>query len=325
MALQVDSRFCSEGPSVSTIERTGLAQGNTLLTSYVLVTPAKNEAATIPLTIKSVLAQTILPREWVIVSDGSTDDTNRIVKEASAEFPWIRLLELPQRPERNFGAVVKASEAGIAALQSTTFEYIGLLDSDVQFQPDYFQRVIETFERAPKLGLAGGVVIDVGLPKDQLPRNLLDVPGAVQFFRRECFQALGGLIAVPEGGWDGLTCAKARMQGFQTRLIPELIVDHLKPRNISEGGQIRRKWQMGVRDYAFGAHPIFELIKCIGRVFEPPILLGSAAWWVGYCSAMLQRRKRHVPSELVHFIRSEQKNRLLKIFRLHGIFSSRQK
>ena len=272
---------------------------------YVLVTPTKNEEASICITIRSVVNQTVRPAEWVIVSDGSTDRTDEIVQVAAQEHPWIRLLSLPARAERSFAAVVLATEVGVHALTTNDYEYLGLLDSDVAFQPDYFEQVLSSFESQPQLGLAGGVVIDVGSRKDRLPRNRQDVPGAVQFFRRTCFEALGGLIAIPEGGWDALTCARARMVGFETQLFTDLVVDHLKPRNIAEGGLLRRYWQLGVRDYALCYHPMFELAKCLGRIPGSGI-----ARWLGYCSAAIQRRQRLVPADLVRFLRREQMQRM---------------
>jgi glycosyltransferase involved in cell wall biosynthesis len=257
-----------------------------------------------------VVNQTLRPSEWIIVSDGSTDGTNDIVQSVGSTFPWIRLLPLPPRAQRSFAAVVHAVEAGIRALVTTDYDYIGLLDSDVRFQFDYFEEVIERFESSPKLGLAGGVVIDVGLRKDCLPLNRQDVPGAVQFYRRACFEALGGLLAIPEGGWDGLTCAKARMMGFETKLFTDLVVDHLKPRNISEGGLFRRIYQMGIRDYAVGCHPVFEFAKCVSRLTHSPLLIGGIAWWLGYCSAAIQLRQRQIPSDLLEFVRDEQKKRI---------------
>jgi glycosyltransferase involved in cell wall biosynthesis len=282
---------------------------------YVLITPAKNEEVSIGVTIESVVNQTVRPAEWVIVSDGSTDRTDEIVRTAAMTNPWIRLLPLPPRAQRSFAAVVHATEAGVRFLNLEDYEYIGLLDSDVRFRPDYFERVIECLESSPRLGLAGGVVIDVGLRRNRLPRNRQDVPGAVQFFRRTCFEALGGLLAIPEGGWDALTCARARMVGFETRLLTDLVVDHLKPRNIAEGGLFRRHWQMGIRDHALGYHPLFELAKCLGHIPEPPLFVGAIAWWLGYCSAAIQRRQRRVPRDLARFLRGEQTQRLLQIFR----------
>ena len=278
--------------------------------SYVLVTPVRDEEATIGRTIMSVLRQSVQPREWVIVSDGSTDGTNDIVRRAAAQHPWIRLLQLAPRPTRSFAAVVHNTEMGIGHLKSRDNHFIGLLDADVEFQADYYEQLMHRFVSEPSLGLAGGVVIDIGLPRNRFPRNLAEVPGAVQFFRRECFERIGGLIPIPEGGWDGITCAMARMNGYQTRLFTDLVVDHLKPRNISEGGAVRRKWQMGVRDYAAGYHPVFEGVKCVSRLKDPPLIIGALAWWIGYCGALFGRRERVVPTEVLKHIRREQLQRL---------------
>ena len=281
---------------------------------YVLLTPVKDEQSTIGITIDSVVKQTLLPAEWIIVSDGSTDQTDEIVETASRRHPWIRLIQLPKREARSFAAVVHATETGLKSLKSTKYEYLGLLDSDVRFAATYFEQLVQRFERDPLLGLAGGVVVDVGHPKNERPRNMQDVPGAVQFFRRTCFNSLGGLVAIPEGGWDALTCAKARMCGFKTELLQELVVDHLKPRNISEGGVFRRKWQLGIRDYALGYHPVFEFLKCMGRITEPPFLFGAIARFWGYCFATLQKRPCLLPPDLKAFVRQEQMQRLRRLF-----------
>jgi len=274
--------------------------------SYILVTPVRDEEATIGRTIESVLKQTCLPREWVIVSDGSTDGTDGIVRRAAAKNPWIRLLALAPRPTRSFAAVVHNTEMGIGHLNYRGYHFIGLLDADVEFQADYYEQLMRRCEAEPSLGLTGGVVIDIGMPRNRYPRNLAEVPGAVQFFRRECFQRIGGLIPIPEGGWDGMTCAMARMHGYQTRLFTDLVVDHLKPRNIAEGGVFRRKWQMGVRDYAIGYHPVFEGVEFISRMKESPLIIGALAWGVGYCTAALQRRTRIVDPTVMAYVRQEQ-------------------
>jgi glycosyltransferase involved in cell wall biosynthesis len=280
---------------------------------YVLITPVKNEEATIGITIDSVVRQTVLPTEWIIVSDGSTDQTDAIVQVASRKHHWIRLLPLPKRETRSFSAVVHATEKGIKTLNTAEYQYLGLLDADVRFAANYFDELIQRFENDPKLGLAGGIVIDVDTPKNEKPRNTQDVPGAVQFFRRACFDSLGGLVAIPEGGWDALTCARARMRGYKTRLIPELSVDHLKPRNISEGGAFRRKYQLGIRDYALGYHPLFELVKCAGRIAEPPFLVAAAARFAGYWGAAMKKHPRLIPADLLAFVREEQMLRLKKL------------
>jgi biofilm PGA synthesis N-glycosyltransferase PgaC len=283
---------------------------------YVLVTPVRDEAATIARTIAAVTRQTLQPSEWVIVSDGSTDGTNELVEAAARTHDWIRLLPLSPRPGRSFAAVVQNTEVGVNALKRRDYQYLGLLDADLDFQASYFETLIGRFEANPRLGLAGGVVIDCGTPRTRLPRNRIDVPGAVQLFRRDCFERLGGLMPVPEGGWDCLTCAMVRMDGFETQLVTDLIVDHLKPRNISQGGPMRRLWQLGVRDYAVGYDPVFELFKCVGRITEPPFFLGSAlARWFGYCAGTARRRPRVVPPHVVEFVQKEQRRRLRSLWR----------
>jgi glycosyltransferase involved in cell wall biosynthesis len=287
---------------------------NTAERQYVLLTPVKNEESTIGITIDSVLRQSCLPSEWIIVNDGSTDRTASIVEKAALTHPWMRLIQLPMRQNRSFSAVVHATETGVKALKTSQYKYLGLLDADVRFAPDYFERLIEHFEKRPSLGLAGGMVVDVGTPSNSRPRNVQDVPGAVQFFRRTCFDSIGGLLAIPEGGWDALTCVKARMNGFETKLIPELVVDHLKPRNISEGGVIRRKCQLGAREYAVGFHPLFEFVKCAGLITESPFLVSAIARFAGFCMAWIQRKPRLLSSDLVSFVRQEQLRRLRKFF-----------
>ena len=282
---------------------------------YVLITPTRDEEKTIGKTIASVVSQTILPAEWLIVSDGSTDRTDSLVKEAQIDHSWIRLIQLPSRPERCFGAVAKATIIAVEALTVTDHSYIGLLDSDIKFNSGYFESVMREFEANPRLGLAGGWVLDEDENPHILPDNLRDVPGAVQFFRRNCFESLSGIHIIPEGGWDMLTCAEARMNGFETALLTGLKVDHLKPRNIAYGGVLSRRWQSGVRDYVLGYHPLFEIVKCLGRLREHPVLISAVCWWMGYMSAAIFRKERRIPSDLLTYIRSEQLLRLKSIGR----------
>lgn len=285
---------------------------------YVLVTPTKDEEKTISETITSVISQSIQPSEWVIVSDGSSDQTDLLIQAAQVDYPWIQLIQLPLRPERCFGAVARATQLAIKSLSVKDYEYIGLLDSDLRFGPAYFESVIHEFETNPRLGLAGGWVLDPDENRKNQPDNLMDVPGATQFFRRDCFESLRQIHVIPEGGWDMLTCAESRMNGFETALLPHLMIDHLKPRNIAHGSLIRRRWQCGVRDYVLGYHPLFELIKCLGRLRESPVIISAVSWWIGYVFAAFIRKERHIPSDLLAHIHREQLSRLRGIGRKQG-------
>jgi poly-beta-1,6-N-acetyl-D-glucosamine synthase len=282
--------------------------------AYVLVTPVRNEETFIGRTIQSVINQTIHPKEWVIMSDGSTDSTNSIIENAQKNNSWIRLFKLPKREKPSWSAVVDNTTLGIKSIKCETYSFLGLLDADLEFQPFYFERLIAKFHDDSNLGLSGGNTIDIGRPKTYIPRNLNEVPGAVQFFTRECFESLGGMKALPEGGWDALTAASARKNGFKTQLAADLFIDHLKPNNITSGGIAKRRWQRGVRDYALGYHPLFEAIKCIDLIREKPYLISAFFWFSGYLSCHFLRRKRTLNQDLIRFIQTEQINRLAKLF-----------
>jgi glycosyltransferase involved in cell wall biosynthesis len=282
--------------------------------TYVLVTPAHNEQATIETTIQSVVSQTNLPKEWVVVSDRSTDQTDAIVQRYAARHDFIRLLRLEGAPGHSFAAVVQATEAGVKALATRDYAYLGLLDADVRFAPDYYEKLIVAFESDPKLGLAGGLVVDVGDSVKRARQNLNEIAGATQFFSRKCFESLGGLLAIPEGGWDAITCVRARMEGFRTATFPGLLVDHLKPRNSAKGNWFRRYAQLGARDYALGGHPLFQLAKCASRWREQPALLASAARLCGYAGRFLKGPKPYPPPPVLTYMRREQLKRMTSIF-----------
>lgn len=289
--------------------------GKSMTPSYILVTPVKNEEATIETTIRSVVAQTLLPVEWVIVSDQSTDSTDEIVRGYESKHEFIKFLRLEHGAGRSFSSVVVATEAGIKALRTEKYDFLGLLDADVRFMPEYYESLLGRFAADDGLGLAGGLVIDIIDGKPVRGRQYLgDIAGATQLFRRECFEAIGGLVAIPEGGWDTITCVQARACGYRTATFPELIIEHLKPRNSSEGNIIRRNWQMGQRDYALGYHPLFEILKCGSRATEPPLIVGGIARLLAFCWCTGTRKRRTISAELMRRIRQEQINRIVPKF-----------
>lgn len=288
---------------------------------YVLVTPARDEARTIEITIRSVISQTVLPEEWIIVSDRSTDGTDQIVQWYEKEYPFIRLVSLQSSRERSFASVVHATESGIKALKSMEYDFLGLLDADLRFASGYFGELMARFAAEQGLGLAGGIVIDVIDGKLCPGRQYLkDVAGATQFFRRECFESIGGLVAIPEGGWDAITCFKARANGYDTATFPDLVVEHLKPRNISQGNIIRQSWQYGKRDYAWGSHPIFEMVKCASLVASGPPVIGASLRLAGYAWCCISRKERVLGADMVKIVRGEQVKRILPRALLSEIF-----
>src|ERR1700691_2440170 len=125
--------------------------------SYVLITPSRNEARFIEETLKSVVAQTILPLKWVIVNDGSTDATGEIMAKYAAQYSWIELVNRPVRKERHFAAKVQAFNAGLERVKQLQYDIIGNLDADVSLDPDHFQFLLSKFRQESRLGVAGTV------------------------------------------------------------------------------------------------------------------------------------------------------------------------
>ena len=283
---------------------------------YVLVTPAHNEARSIELTLKSVVAQTVRPLKWVIVSDGSTDDTEDIVRRYTAQHGWIELVCLPKRRERSFAGKVEAFRAGLRCVQDLPYEVLVSLDADITFDSDYFQFLLGKLASDPQLGL-------IGTPFRELSGEVYDyrfvsiehVSGACQVFRRECFQAIGGYVPVKGGGIDHIAVISARMKGWKTRTFTEKTCLHHRDMGTAQRGPVAARFRLGVKDYMIGNHPLWELFRCSYQMTRKPLLMGGLALGAGYFSAFFQRKERPVSREFVAFHRREEMHRLGKFFR----------
>jgi glycosyltransferase involved in cell wall biosynthesis len=167
-----------------------------------MITPARNEADNIERLIRSMVAQQLRPVKWVIVSDGSTDGTDDIVKRHAAEHPWIELERRPERKERHFAAKVNAFNAGYARVKDVEHDFVGSMDADISFDAGFFAFLLGKFAENPKLGLGGTPFKEDGLEYDFRYASVEHVSGALQLFRRKCFEQIGGYVPVKGGGID---------------------------------------------------------------------------------------------------------------------------
>jgi glycosyltransferase involved in cell wall biosynthesis len=284
---------------------------------YVLVSPARNEVAHIGKTLESVVSQTMVPIRYVVVSDGSTDGTDRIVEEYSSQYDFIELVRREPEGERDFGSKVFALRAGIQRLKDLDYDFIGNLDADVSFGPDYYERVLGAFAADPELGIAGGVVHDrIG---DRWVRQVTNtewsVAGAVQMFRRECFETIGGYMPLRRGGIDAVAEIQARMHGYRVRAFDELPVRHHQLMGTKGGDILQARHRQGRMEYAHGYHPLFETGRCLIRIRERPYVVGSLCRLAGFWMDLLRRVPRDVPDEVVEYLRREQRGRMRAWFR----------
>jgi glycosyltransferase involved in cell wall biosynthesis len=283
---------------------------------YVLITPSRNEARLIEETLKSMVAQTILPLKWVIVNDGSTDATAEIVAKYAAQHSWIELVNRPVRKDRNFAAKVHAFNAGLERVQGIQFELIGNLDSDISFGPDQFEFLISKFRETPALGVAGTAYTQDGgwdSTRDSFEGES-SVHGACQLFRYECFQDIGGYCANRLGGIDWIAVTTARMKGWETRNYPDRRFHHSRVMGTAEKGELGAAFDYGKKDYFLGGSPLWELFRVAYRMTKRPFVLGGIALLLGYCMGAIRRVERPVSRELMRFHRGEQMKKLRMIF-----------
>jgi glycosyltransferase involved in cell wall biosynthesis len=281
---------------------------------YILITPARNEAAFIEKTLDSMLTQTTLPERWVIVDDGSTDRTAEIVKPYAVRCPWIELVQRPPHLDRSFAGKVQAFNAGLERVRHLEYEVIGNLDADLSFDPDYLDFLIRKFSEDPTLGVAGTPFTEDGgydTAKDSFEGENY-VAGGCQLFRRKCFEEIGGYVPNPAGGVDWIAVMAARMKGWKVRSFAEKRFHHYRTLGTAQRGTFGANFDYGERAYYLGGSPIWHFFRVAYRLPRKPI--GSIALLFGYCWAALRRIQRPVSREMIRFHRREQMKRLRAIF-----------
>jgi glycosyltransferase involved in cell wall biosynthesis len=283
---------------------------STPLPTYALVTPARNEADNIERTLRSMIAQTVKPVKWAIVSDGSTDGTDDIVRPYAAEHTWIELIRAPERKERHFAGKVHTFNVGYARLKEIPSELVGNLDADLSFEPDFFEFLLRKFATCPKLGLAGAPFVEENRTYDFRFSSTDHVSGACQIFRREAYEAIGGYTPVKGGGIDVIAVLSVRMKGWETRTFTEKHYVHHRKMGTATEGAVMAKFRDGQKDYSLGAHPLWEVFRVGYQMTRRPFLIGGCALMAGYLWLLCRRVQRPMAPEIVRFRRQDQMRRL---------------
>lgn len=286
-------------------------------TTYVLITPARDEEAFIEKTIESVIHQTVLPIKWVIVDDGSTDRTAEIVSRYLLQYPWIEMVQMPQRRDRSFAAKVQAFNAGYERFNGLQYEIIGNLDADISFEKDHFEFLVRKFSEDTTLGVAGTVFREeegYSSEKDSFEGHK-HVSGQCQLFRRQCWEDIGGYIPHRAGGIDWMAVTTARMMGWKTRSFRERSFFHHRHLGMAQRNALAAAFSYGEKDYYLGGHPVWELFRVAYRASKKPHIAGGLALGLGYCRAFLRRTPRPISRELMAFHRREQMAKLKAILK----------
>jgi poly-beta-1,6-N-acetyl-D-glucosamine synthase len=277
---------------------------------YLIITPVRDEEKYLEATIRSVIAQTLQPAEWIIVDDGSTDGTRGILDRYAARYAWIRPCFRENRGFRQPGAgVVEAFYDGYRAAQCMDWDFIVKLDGDLGLAPDYFVRALAACAARARLGICGGAIYhELGgeLVEEECPR--FHVRGATKIYRRECWEQIGGLQPAP--GWDTIDEVKANMLGWTTETLDALQVIHYRFTGTAES-----KWRDMVKngraDYFSGYHPLFMTVKCLYRAVKKPYFTGALGMAYGFLSAYIKGLPQVPDRPLILYLRQQQLRRLL--------------
>ena len=282
--------------------------------NYTIITPAYNEADYIEQTIKSVIAQSILPDKWIIVDDGSTDSTAEIIQLYAAKYDWIHYHRREKIPGQSYyGSNVYAILEGYSTVKENDFEFLAILDADISLPENYYQEIFSRMNQDKKLGVASGVYMD--LVDGKLRKILNDrrsTPKAIQVFRKECFDQIGGYKPMKYGGEDTCACVMARMSGWKSWSFPDITVVHNKPVGTGHAGSlIKIRFRHGLNEYFLASHPLFMIVKSLRRCLkERPFIIGGFARLAGFLYGYCKKDKRQISYETVKFIRQEQLDRL---------------
>ena len=281
----------------------------------LLITAARNEEVHLERTILAMLAQTVRPAKWIIVNDGSTDKTPEIIDRYAATCDWIERFDMPSHRDRSFAAKAYCFNTACKAAGWLDYEVIGNIDSDITFEPDFLEFLLNKFVELPTLGVAGTPFREEGgydSSSDSFEGEH-HVSGQCQLFRRDCLEKVGGYVPNKAGGVDWIAVTTARMHGWQTRSFGEKRFFHHRKLGTAERGPLSAAYSYGEKDYYLGGSAVWEAFRVAYRIGKPPFVLGGLALGVGFLSAAIRRIERPISVELMRFHRREQMKKLKAI------------
>jgi glycosyltransferase involved in cell wall biosynthesis len=280
---------------------------------YVLITPCRDEAQYARRTLQSVARQTVPPALWIIVDDGSTDQTPQILAEYAAKLPYLKVIRRPDRGFRKLGGgVIDAFYEGYNSINPDDFDYVCKFDLDLDLPPNYFETLMHKMEQNPRIGTASGKpwFARHGRQIEEVCGDENSV-GMIKFYRVECFRQIGGFVR--ELMWDGIDCHRCRMLGWiaVSWKDADLRFEHLRPMGTSHKSWWTGRVRHGVGQYFMGTSFFYMLASASYRTTRPPILVGGLAMLWGYLKSLITRKPRYGDEEFRKFLRKYQRQCLL--------------
>ncbi len=281
----------------------------------VIITPFLNEEAAIGHLIKSMISQEVKPTKWVLVDDGSMDNSVTIINGFAKECEWISLVQLDHKSQkRSIGAkIINAFNKGLETINIDDYDVIMKIDADLILPTNYIREITHQFTSNKKIGLCGGVcgLVNDGMVKLESKTNLDHVRGALKAYRKECFKDIDGLVN--RMGWDSVDEYKTRYMGWKVKVLPDLMVSHLKETNIKTG-HAKASFKNGIMLYTIRFDIPLLMTNVVKRLlWKPYIIQGLAILW-GYCYGFLSQEEKIIDKKLGKFIREYRYKKISERF-----------
>lgn len=286
--------------------------------NYAIITSARNEEKYISKTLASVVKQSVLPIEWIIINDGSTDRTSELIASYAAQYPWIIKIDLINfKPELKStgGRISHILNIAAKALESD-YDIISKLDADIEFDASFFENLLAEFSKNKRLGVASGHLVFEG--KKELIRNLNSTTrGAVMLIRKEVFREVNGFFESKGSGEDTLLGVAARYHGWETRTFP-VFFNHLKP----EGSRNSLLYECYLAGFYKGSIPYrfdYFLLTQLKHLFKLPFFVGSILQITGYLYSRFIERYKPFPDYVKLQLHNEQIGLIRTVLSKHSL------
>jgi poly-beta-1,6-N-acetyl-D-glucosamine synthase len=275
---------------------------------YLLISPCRNEAQYMRQTLDSVIGQSLPPTKWVIVDDGSTDETPGVLAEYASRYPWIQIVTRADRGHRAVGpGVIDAFYSGYETVDPGAYEFLCKLDLDLKLPPRYFEILIARMHGDPRIATCSGksYIFDGGHLIDERHGDDTSL-GMTKLYRVDRFQRIGGFVR--EVMWDGIDCHLCRMHGWIACSWdePDLRFVHLRPMGSSQKGIITGRMRHGYGQYFMGTGFCYLAASALSRLNQKPYVLGSLAILWGWLKSAALRKPRYDNLAFRRFLRRYQ-------------------
>lgn len=277
---------------------------------YLLISPCRDEAKYLRRTLDSVAAQSVPPSCWVVVDDGSTDETPAILEEYARRLPYLRVVRRTDRGRRQVGpGVIEAFYAGLETVRLEDFDYLCKLDMDLDLPDRYFELLMLRMESNPRIGTTSGkpwfVHPTTGVLTPEVCGDEMSV-GMTKFYRVACFKEIGGFVR--QVMWDGIDCHRVRILGWMAESVDAEAIrfTHLRPQGSSQKGIWTGRKRAGFGQYFMGTSPLYYLAVTAYHLPAHPAVIGSLAMLWGYFGSWLKGLPRYDDPEFRRFLRTYQ-------------------